>query len=319
MKILLYSEKTCKQYILIPICNNFVLIRKGFVSYDHVHPVYHLVFVLKGMGQLFSTCANYPLREKDIFIINPNEKHVYKSDYDGGMTHFTTNFYLLTLENYKILEAKGVWDNGFDKEEVEALAESERLENIFELNVNDVFFEYEKILWSDIIHHIDTFCGVVDKTLKSNLTLVSMEVNQNPLAFYDHYTKFVADIFYSLLNPNIGSRDSFHPNEDILLGKILHYLNDTLYDEFRLSELAASINYSPVYLCSYFKNKTGITITQYLNKLKLSKASELLRGSEKTITEIASVLNYSSPNHFSNNFKKEKGISPKDYRKYSEV
>ncbi len=321
MKLLLYSEKTKRQYMLIPICNNHVLNNKGFISQYHIHPVYHLVFVLRGEGTLETDSKMYVLREKDVFIVDPNEKHIYTSTRQGGMTHFTTNFYLVTLEDYQMLREEGVWEDAVaNMERIEARAVSARLNEILDFKYHDeIFFEYDKSRWSELLLSIDTFCGSIDHIAKNPYYIISGGYKRQPLIVLNYYWQFITSFFEIIAGSSAHSNEILKNSNDALLNKIIAYLNNTLYNSFHLSDLSAALNYSPVYLCSYFKQKTGITITQYLNKLRINKACDYLRESDKSITEIASLLNYSSSNHFSANFKKEMKYSPKHYRRRPEL
>lgn len=105
----------------------------------------------------------------------------------------------------------------------------------------------------------------------------------------------------------------------ILLNIIVEHLHRDISEKYILSRLSSDLNYSSVYLCSFFKKKTGLTISEYFNKLKISKSYEFLRQTDKSITEIASLLGFCSSNYFCKIFKQEKNMLPKDYRKSPEV
>jgi AraC-like DNA-binding protein len=59
----------------------------------------------------------------------------------------------------------------------------------------------------------------------------------------------------------------------------------------------------------------GIPPHRYMQEAKLSLARRLLRESDLPITEIADVLGYDDPLYFSRLFRREVGLSPRDYRK----
>ena len=60
-----------------------------------------------------------------------------------------------------------------------------------------------------------------------------------------------------------------------------------------------------------------MSFMQYVKSVKISEAERLLKCTEKTITDIAQILSYGSTSHFIEDFKREKGITPKQYRKNS--
>ena len=94
------------------------------------------------------------------------------------------------------------------------------------------------------------------------------------------------------------------------------YIKDNYSNpELSLSETADFIHVSVPYLSKKFKEETGDSFQNYLQRLRLSKAMALLKDEENLIWEIASVCGYSSQHYFSTAFKKELGMSPADYRK----
>lgn len=64
-----------------------------------------------------------------------------------------------------------------------------------------------------------------------------------------------------------------------------------------------------------FKAQTGLTPTQYLRKIKMESAADMLRNTYRRVTEIASRLGASSDSRFARDFKKVYGMTPTKYRK----
>ncbi len=85
--------------------------------------------------------------------------------------------------------------------------------------------------------------------------------------------------------------------------------------ELSLGETADHIHVSAPYLSKKFKEETGDSFGEYLQRLRLSKATSLLSESDMPIYEIAGQCGYSSQHYFSTAFKKELNVSPADYRK----
>lgn len=83
-----------------------------------------------------------------------------------------------------------------------------------------------------------------------------------------------------------------------------------------LSEfIAHKLNLDYGYLTNLFTKVKGETIQQYYIKHKIERAKELIFYDEKTLTEIADCLHYSSIAHFSNQFKKVTGVAPSIFKK----
>jgi two-component system response regulator YesN len=78
--------------------------------------------------------------------------------------------------------------------------------------------------------------------------------------------------------------------------------------------VAAQVNVSPSYFSSIFRQKTGVTFVEYLTRLRMEKAKELLLCSDCSSTEIGYTVGYKDPHYFSSLFKKMYGCTPKEYR-----
>jgi AraC-like DNA-binding protein len=92
--------------------------------------------------------------------------------------------------------------------------------------------------------------------------------------------------------------------------QVIFLLKQKLGEPPSLEELGKRIGCSPFYLSRTFSNQTGQTISQYLRRLRMDKAAELLRTGELSVTEVAMEVGYSSPSHFSQTFRETFGCCP---------
>ena len=69
------------------------------------------------------------------------------------------------------------------------------------------------------------------------------------------------------------------------------------------------------HLTRVFRQEVGVTPIAYLNRYWLKRARTLLKAGEKSVTEIAMAVGFSSPSHFSRLFRREVGTSPSVYRR----
>ena len=83
--------------------------------------------------------------------------------------------------------------------------------------------------------------------------------------------------------------------------------------ELSITSVANELGYNPKYLSHLFKEKMNVGFTEYLRKLRLKQAIFLLDRGLDSIKNIASLSGFSDPFYFSTVFKKEMGISPKEY------
>ena len=83
--------------------------------------------------------------------------------------------------------------------------------------------------------------------------------------------------------------------------------------------LSEKLGQDYAYLSGIFSEAKGITVQQFIILKKTERVKELLTTSEMSLSDIAFKLNYSSVAHLSNQFKKNTGLSPSNYREMMEV
>ncbi|MEF2782223.1 AraC family transcriptional regulator [Erysipelotrichaceae bacterium HCN-30851] len=103
--------------------------------------------------------------------------------------------------------------------------------------------------------------------------------------------------------------------ENELLNEILVFINDSIYEHVTIEEICLKFSISRSSLQTLFKNNLGVAPKQYISDLKLNKSKLLIKESVYTISEIASMLGFTSIHYFSRKFKQQFGITPTDYSK----
>lgn len=82
-----------------------------------------------------------------------------------------------------------------------------------------------------------------------------------------------------------------------------------------LDEIAERMHLTPEYVGTLFHKEVGVTFSAYIKNLRMSKAKELLCGSDLKLYEIADQVGYSDPKYFGKVFKEATGMLPNEYRK----
>lgn len=99
-----------------------------------------------------------------------------------------------------------------------------------------------------------------------------------------------------------------------IINKIKEYIRSHFDQGLTLEEIAESVYLSPYYISRIFKEEQGITVMDYLTKVRIEEAKKLLRNPRYNIDEISGKLGYSDPSYFSKVFRRYEGLSPSQFR-----
>jgi YesN/AraC family two-component response regulator len=112
----------------------------------------------------------------------------------------------------------------------------------------------------------------------------------------------------------LTTADSLPQTTGILVKQAIAYIQQNYARAFSLKELADSIGVSRSYLSRIFKQDAGISLWDYLNRLRIQKAKELLLLSNQSITAIAAEVGYEDVGYFARVFGEVVGCSPRAFK-----
>lgn len=99
-----------------------------------------------------------------------------------------------------------------------------------------------------------------------------------------------------------------------IVERVKKTLCERIGENLSVSQVADCLGISEYYLMHAFKKQTGLTVGEYKSVLRLSMAKLLLMQGEKSMTEIAALCGFESPQYFSRVFKEAEGVAPSQYR-----
>ena len=98
-----------------------------------------------------------------------------------------------------------------------------------------------------------------------------------------------------------------------LAGQVTAYIRSHLGESLSVEQIAARFHYSRNRMSNLYKAETGLSLGRAIALERIARSKELLAANEKTVTEIAAELGYSSPQYFSRKFTQEVGCPPSQY------
>ncbi|MCD8118088.1 MAG: AraC family transcriptional regulator [Lachnospiraceae bacterium] len=115
--------------------------------------------------------------------------------------------------------------------------------------------------------------------------------------------------------------ESWHPESKAAAGlkrnilDVKDYIDTHFQEKLTLEGLAEMFYIHKSYLARCFREQMGVTVTTYINSVRVTKAKELLRFSEETVEAIGMECGIADRNYFARMFKKIEGVSPGEYRR----
>ena len=104
--------------------------------------------------------------------------------------------------------------------------------------------------------------------------------------------------------------------EPPVIARARQFIEEHHSEELSLGQVAQAVHTSTFYFCKLFKKSTGINFTEYVSRVRVEKAKNLLLNPNLRVSEIAYEVGFQSLTHFNRVFKKITGESPTKYREH---
>ncbi len=246
----------------------------------HWHKELEILLVLKGSINLRIGKELYTLRENDLAMINRNQTHNTSRTREGNI--------VLALQINPDYFAKfhpQIYDIKFC--------------------CNSIIYEEENRETYDIIRSfLAKIVWEINKKRNGYRLMVGSELNQ-----------LMSHIINNCDNVIMEDPRSAITNDDMeRLESILGYINENMEEKITLQQLADREHISLYYLSHFFKDKLGLTFQEYINSIRVDKATSLLITTNDNITNIALQCGFSSTTYFNRLFKEVHGYTPSEYR-----
>lgn len=129
------------------------------------------------------------------------------------------------------------------------------------------------------------------------------------------YVSRYDDVIRQSINRLLELSGMVKNNKDALITSIISYIDQNYDKELSLETLAYHFGFNYNYFSSLFNQEMNESFSDYLNKVRIEKACELLKSTREPIADISSMVGYSEQSYFCRVFKKYTGVSPSGYRR----
>jgi two-component system response regulator YesN len=203
-------------------------------------------------------------------------------------------------------------------------------EMLYNLNIASAF-NYLKQYISNAITH----CSINEFELKTLFQTVLyniisildelhfdvVEINHSKIEYFQKidaakYGSELLNILESIeqVIAKIINNKEFSVNDEII-NKITQYISNHYNEQLSLKEIADKFHFNYYYLSSYFSSHLAEGFSEYLNKIRVEKAIELLKNEDIPVSEVSYLVGYSDHSYFCKVFKKFKKVTPSKFRK----
>jgi two-component system response regulator YesN len=186
----------------------------------------------------------------------------------------------------------------FDKQDVGGLTESRRFSN------------RNKLIELMVVAHRLALELNVEEDEKLNFSTYLNEILDisDPQEFKAWYKT-------RLINLAMRIQKVREANSSRIIHDAKQYIENRYTSDISLESTAKELGISPHYLSKLFKKETKVNFIDYLTRLRLTKAKDLMKEGGKSIKEICYMVGYTDPNYFSRIFKKHTDHSPSEFIK----
>lgn len=250
-----------------------------FYPHLHRHKEAQLVWIIKGTGSLVVETNVHAFRDNDIFLIAPNQAHIFKSVETGNDVHSLSVFY----------------------------DPNAPLASLFQLP--------ELAPINSFIEHSKGGLKIPQKSIKAvsdSMSLLKVKSEVELFTEFIHLLQLLSKIKVTPLSESISK--SLSEGEGIRMGKVYDYVFYNFKTDISLEQVADIASLTPQAFCRYFKKHTGATFVTFLNEIRINEAKKkLVEGRFESITDLAYRCGFNSITNFNRVFKKLVGNSPKEY------
>jgi AraC-like DNA-binding protein len=258
----------------------------GYVSKEESHDFWEIIYADKDGVSLVINGESVYIAQGEIFFIKPNDPHFVECGDENP------NIFIISFSCHSESMRFFVGKKYSVPDEYRSLLEI----IMYEAHQTFIIPDFDPDLNELKLKEKPNLGGeqIIKNTLESLLIYLLRLAGEQ---------KSSQEFFVSKINSSTELQD-----------EILRILADKVYGKLSLQDICAELHYGKTKLCTFFREKTGMTIYDAYQKLKTDEAKKLIRRNVSFVN-IADKLCYDSVSSFNSAFKKQTGLTPGEYKK----
>lgn len=252
----------------------------------HSHPELQLTFIVEGYGKRIIGNKIERFESGDMVLVGPNVPHIWLSDpafyrKDTGLQSKVIIAYFHPKIFFQIFDC---------------LKEFDSIREMIDQSSRGILIQGET---KNIIAH-----KLISLTSKRGFDKVEGLFQIMHLISLSPHKSFI-------VSDEPVAYDGLYPDR---LVDVVKFIKDNLHEPISLRQVADIACMTEQSFCRFFKKRTKKSFSQFLNTVRIDQSCEMLRQTNKAITDIAYRCGYNSLSHFCRVFKEHTGMSPFIYR-----
>ena len=150
----------------------------------------------------------------------------------------------------------------------------------------------------------------MDRSLPENINVEEFYTKINQCATIEQYKRLCRDFISGIS----ASGAAYDRSKEYVTEYIKEYVEQHYSEDIYLDLFADKLGLTKEYISIYFKNKTGVNLSDYINDVRIQKAIKLLKNPSLKVQDIGSRVGLVNVNTFIRVFKKYTGKTPNEYR-----
>lgn len=261
----------------------------------HAHSFLEIAYVASGCGIHLVGSKEYRVSRGDLFIINHNMPHVFRS---------------LTMDEQRLI----VYNCGFNPDFIDSsLVDCCSFVEVIRHLLFHSFFPEESINGPDV-HLNMTQSREVELLYQKMLG----EFTQKQCGYIEILRAYVIELLVLVFRAYQNSRvleNHVDIHRSHVVEEVMRYMQNNLSDDLRIDKLSVMAFLSSNHFCKLFKETTGMTVIEYAQKIRIDEACHQLVETERKVIDIAAEVGYRDIKFFNQVFKRIMGETPGNYRK----
>lgn len=252
----------------------------------HFHDEYEILYVLDGFGTSYVADSIKPFHSGDLVLLGSNLPHFWKSD----QSYMESNGKLKV--KYVVIQ----FPRDFFSEHILNYPEFHLIGDLLMRSSRGIRFS------PDFAKKISKKIFRILKTSDIERILLLVSILQD-FAKTDEYVQLAGELYQQEKHDFTSDR----------LTKVLHFINTNYQRKIELGKVAEMSNMHPSSFCRFFKEKTGKSLSEYVNDMRISYACKLLIERKQTVSQVCFECGFNNLSNFNRIFKKQTGFSPTEY------